>query len=235
MKVVMEAKEMRSVLKHICQFGSRCAKSKGFDIDFEHGLYIWAGMNSWYLGCISNAGTSFADITSFVDDDGRIVNFGAMLMSYVPAIDRFEDVPNDILMKSPIGAKYVNADDKVIRLPLVDEFAYKFSDIALDLILHRMMKHGIWVEIENPNSKYVRQKLNEEDKKFSLLAKHLSSLKKTMTKDKFNAEVIKMFNDHNARHADLLDMTHPVKIPLVPKPCTDFNELNIILDCNDVW
>ena len=231
-ETAMEAEEMRSLLKRICQFGSKCAKSKGFDIDFEHGLHIWAGMNTWYLGCISNASASFTDNMSFIDDNGTHVNFGAMLMSYVPAINRFEDIPYETLMKSPIGAKYVNAYDRVIRLPLVDEFAYKFSDMALDLVLHRMMKHGVWVDV---NFEYVKRKLNEEDREFAFACMRMTDLKKTMAKDKFNAEATKLFSDHNARRTKLLDMAQPIKIPLVPKPCTDFNELNIILDCNDVW
>ena len=226
----MEAEEMRSLLKRICQFGSRCAKSKGFDIDFEHGLHISAGMNTWYLDCISNTSMCIVD-----NDDGRNVNFGAMLMSYVPAIDRFEDIPRETLMKSPVGAKYVNAYDGVIRLPLIDEFAYKFSSAALDLILRRMMRHGVWANVENPNSEHVKQKLNEEDREFAFACMRMRDLKKTMAEDKFNAEIAKMFSDHRARRSKLLDMTQPVKIPLVPKPCTDFNELNIILDCNDVW
>ena len=225
----MEAAEMRSLLKRMCNSATARARKLGFDVDFERGLYIEACYNIWRVCCC------YSKYVQLVSDNGECLKLGAKFMSYVPSIDRLIDVPTRILESSPVGQLYLrDFHAGVVVLPLVDEFAYKFSDTALEMILRMFMQHGSFVLFQNPSEAEVKKMLVEREKTLHDQLKALLAEKNHMTKTELSSKVKSMFDEFDSwRHSMAVNLA-PVRVPIVPRPCQSLDELGIMLDCYEV-
>ena len=227
--MTMEAAEMRSLLKRMCNAATAKARKLGFDVDFERGLYIEACYNIWQVCCC------YDKYVQIVRDTGECLKLGAKFMSYVPSIDRLADVPTRILESSPVGQLYLrDFHAEVVVLPLVDEFAYKFSDTALEMILQMFMQHGSFALFPNPVEAEAKKMLVEREKTLHDQLKALSAEKNHMTRTDFNNKVKSIFDEFDSWRHSMKDNMAPIRVPLVPRPCQSLDELGIMLDCYDV-
>ena len=175
-------------------------------------------------------------ITSIVDNEKRSLLFGAEFTHYVPMIDRFEDVSVDILEKSPVGSEYMTCrltygNFAHVILPVADEFAYKFPDIAVEMILHKLMSKEIYAYIENPEKMHCTKILYDENTRF------YEDLKKLVRKSKSpiaQNTLSALMSKHNSAVTSIKQMMAPIKIQMTPKACSSIEELEIMLDFYDV-
>ena len=226
-EMTVEAAEMRSLLKRMCNAATARARKLGFDVDFEKGLYIEACYNIWQVCCCYDI--------PIVRDNGECLKLGAKFMSYVPSIDRLADVPTRILESSPVGQLYLrDFHAEVVVLPLADEFAYKFSDTALEMILQMFMQHGSFALFPNPAEAEAKKMLVEREKMLCVRSKALLAQRKSMSKIELKSKVKAMFDEHDRWRNSMKDKMQPISVPLVPKPCKSLDELGIMLDCYDV-
>lgn len=225
----MNGDEMRCLISKICKNASAHAREAGFNIDFERELYINCSQysNVWYMNVTHKK-------SPCVENDGVHIHMGAEFTHHVPPIDRFKDIDYDIVKKSPVGRLAFNSSDHVVRIPIADEFAYKYSDKALEMILNALMRNGSWIMIENPNMICYNDLLEKENIRFT--AEYISC--KAHINHPLSVDDINMLGQVMSRHTNevkrIKDMMKPVRIPLVPKGCSSFDELNIILDLNAV-
>lgn len=223
----MDAEEMRALLKRICKHGSTNAKSLGFDIDFEKCLYICQSFNVWHIYVANDkVNGPFKNDEECQECHG--ITLGANFMRYVPAIDRFESISKDVLMKSPVGRNYIKNERSKVMLPIVDEFAYKFAPKALEMILHAMMSNGSYAAVDPHDYKIYVSMLNDEDDRWH------SQIKYTTLDSSGIQQRLNMFQEHLDRRDKILKLMQPIKISLVPCACSSFEELQIALDMADV-
>ena len=219
---------MRSLLKRMCNTATARARKLGFDVDFEKGLYISSGRNVWFLHCALEDN----NFISFMSNDGNVIGLGAKFMSYVPAIDRFSGIPVHELQKSPVGRLYiyrVHGDDSVL-IPLVDEFAYKLPDIAVEMVLYKFMDNASFAMFENKNKHIVLEKVR---KSVAAYTAELKGIRKCYRGIEFLKKSQALCAKYNTEQNELLKSAEPIKVPVVPKPCKSLEELGIILDCYD--
>jgi hypothetical protein len=170
-----------------------------------------------------------------VRDNGECLKLGAKFMSYVPSIDRLIDVPTRILESSPVGRLHLqDLPAAGVVLPLADEFAYKFSDKALEMILQMFMQHGSFALFQNPSEAEVKKMLVEREKTLHDQSKALLLEKNNMTRTEFNSKVKSMFDEFDSWRHSMEDSIAPIRVPIVPRPCQSLDELGVMLDCYDV-
>ena len=226
----MSSNDMRAMVKRICSFASRNFFKAGYDIDVEKSLYIRSTKNLWTMNIADER------VKSIVDNENRFLLFGAEFTHYVPMIDRFEDVSEDILEKSPVGGEYMACrltygNFAPVILPLADEFAYKFPDIAVEMILHKLMSKEIYAYIENPEKMHCTKILYDENTRYyEDLKKLMRKSKSPIAKNKLSA----LMFEHNSAVASIEKMMAPIKIQMTPKACSSIEELEIMLDFYDV-
>lgn len=226
----MNSDDMRALIKRICNVASKNASKAGHDIDFEKSLYITAISNgTWRMGIACDA------VNNIADDEDDSICFGAKLSRYVPGIDRFQDIDHNVLMMSPVGVEYLKMPHygRTVMLPLADEFAYKFPDKALEMILEKLMSREIYAYVDSPNKMNCKKLLDEENARFMASVEKMPTLVKKEFY-KLSMELYKLSMEHDRRVADIHKMMKPVKIPIMPKACKSFEELGIVLDCYDI-
>ena len=220
----MDSNYMRSLLKRICKNATAYAKSMGYDIDFEKKLFIYFAFNTWIM---SVADSRVHGV--FRSDSNKSLKLGAEFMRHVPVIDRFEGIQETRLMESPVGKNYLDNNSCYVMIPVVDEFAYQFSGKALEMMLHAMMSKGSFAKVEKPDVEIARLAFMDENAIISL-HKTYEPLSNTTSRASLVKEYIRLVQEHDAKRKSIMSILEPVKVPLVPHPCSTFEELEITLD-----
>lgn len=225
----MDSNYMRSLLKRICKNATAYAKSMGYDIDFEKKLFIYFAFNTWIVSVADGRVHGV-----FRSDSNKSLKLGAEFMRHVPAIDRFEGIQETRLMESPVGKNYLDNHSCNVMIPVVDEFAYQFSGKALEMMLHAMMSKGSFAKVEKPDVDIARRALMDENASFHhklwSLRKTYEPLSNTTSRASLMKEYSRLVQEHGAKSESIMSILEPVKVPLVPHPCSTFEELEIVLD-----